>query len=74
MCLAYVSFSVVSQEGWAAVFSSVQQFSLRALHECHQKFIIRNTTAGLAVNDLNELLMATLALWCASNRKKASQN
>lgn len=66
----YVSFYVVSQEGSAAVFSSVQQFSLRALHDCHQKFIIRNTTAGLAVNDLNGLLTATIALWCTSNRNK----
>lgn len=66
----YASFHVVSQEGSAAVLSSVQQFSLRALHDCRQKFIIRNTTAGLAVNDLNGLLAATLALWCASNRNK----
>ncbi len=31
------------------------------------KFIMRNATAGLAVNECNWLLTATLALWCASN-------
>lgn len=58
-----VAFYVASQEGPGRLsFPSAQQFTLRALHDCHREFIIRNTTAGLAVNGLKWLLTATLAL------------
>lgn len=58
-----VAFYVASQEGPGRLsFPSAQQFTLRALHGCHREFIIRNTTAGLAVNGLKWLLTATLAL------------
>lgn len=61
-----VAFYVASQEGPGRLsFPSAQQFTLRALHDCHREFIIRNTTAGLAVNGLKWLLTATLALSAA---------
>lgn len=42
-----VAFYVASQEGPGRLsFPSAQQFTLRALHDCHREFIIRNTTAG----------------------------